>query len=158
MKTSKQQQQQQHQSEMKRKSAKKKNGSKKKRKVINFRNMANSIKRKLSKSRSRTVADAIAVALKTAKKQKNKVKVGRVIRIPKTGGVLPLIPIFAGLSALGALGGGAAGIVKAVNEARLAGQELGEVTRHNKKMEAIAMGKGLFLKPYKKGLGLFLGH
>jgi len=48
-----------------------------------------------------------------------------VIPLPKIGGFLPLIPI---LTALGALGW---------------------------YMESIAMGKGLFLKPYKRGYGLF---
>lgn len=80
----------------------------------------------------------------------------RVIPIPKTGGFLPLIPIFAGLSALGALSGGAAGIAKAVQDSKAAQQQLKESERHNKTMEAIAMGKGLYLKPYRKGLGLYL--
>lgn len=80
----------------------------------------------------------------------------RIIEIPKTGGFLPLIPIFAGLSALGALSGGAAGIAKAVQDAKAAQQQLKESERHNKTMEAIAMGKGLYLKPYRKGLGLYL--
>lgn len=39
----------------------------------------------------------------------------RIIPVPKSGGFLPLIPIFAGLSATGSLVGGAAGIAKAVN-------------------------------------------
>ena len=44
------------------------------------------------------------------------IKIPRVIPVPKTGGFLPLIPIFAGLSASGTLAGGIAGITKAVNE------------------------------------------
>lgn len=79
-----------------------------------------------------------------------------MVKIPKTGGVLPLIPLSAALSALGRLSGGAAGMVKAVNDARAARQQLQEWQRHNKTMEAVAMGKGLYLKPYKTGLGLFL--
>lgn len=95
--------------------------------------------------------------ISTIKKMHKKVKPPRVIEVPKTGGILPLIPIFAGLSALGALSGGAAGIAKAVNDAKAAKQELEESQRHNKTMEAIALrGKGLYLKPYKSGLGLFL--
>ncbi|KAE9543719.1 hypothetical protein AGLY_002115 [Aphis glycines] len=43
----------------------------------------------------------VAVARKTFKSTKTKVP--RIVNIPKKGGVLPLIPIFAGLSALGAL-------------------------------------------------------
>ena len=49
-----------------------------------------------------------------------------VIPIPKMGGVLPLIPLFAGLSALGPLSGGAAGIVSAVNAAKNAKNKLEE--------------------------------
>lgn len=81
----------------------------------------------------------------------------RVIPVPKKGGILPLIPIFAALSALGTIGGGAAGIAKAVNDARSAAEQLKEAQRHNKTMESIAIGKGLYLKPYKSGLGLYRG-
>ena len=48
---------------------------------------------------------------------------------------LPLIPIFAGLSALGALSGGAVGIAKAMNSAKAARQQLDEAQRHNKTMQ-----------------------
>ncbi|KAF0716903.1 Uncharacterized protein FWK35_00028989 [Aphis craccivora] len=56
-----------------------------------------------------------SAAKKNQKKSKNK-KTPRIIPIPKKGGVLPLIPIFAGLSALGALTGGVGNIVKVINE------------------------------------------
>lgn len=80
----------------------------------------------------------------------------RIIPVPKTGGFLPLIPLFAGLSALGALGGGAAGIAKAVNDAKAAKEKLEEEKRHNKAMEQKVIGKGLYLRPYKTGFGLYL--
>ncbi|KAJ8951713.1 hypothetical protein NQ318_012563 [Aromia moschata] len=78
----------------------------------------------------------------------------RVIPIPKTGGFLPLL--FPLLGALGALGGGAAGIAKAVNDSKANRQQLEEEKRHNLAMEAAATGKGLYLAPYKKGYGLYL--
>ena len=54
---------------------------------------------------------------------KRQVRAPRILPIPsKVGGVLRLIPIFAGLSALGALSGGVAGVVKAVNNANAAKQ------------------------------------
>jgi galactokinase/mevalonate kinase-like predicted kinase len=56
------------------------------------------------------------VAKKTTYTKKNKNQTPRIILIPMTGGMLSLIPIFAGLSALGSLAAGVAGIVKAVNE------------------------------------------
>lgn len=80
----------------------------------------------------------------------------RIIKIPKTGGILPLIPIFAALSALGSLGGGAAAVAKAVGDAKAAAKDLKEKQRHNQAMEAVALGKGLHLGPYKKGFGLYL--
>lgn len=75
----------------------------------------------------------VAVAQKTFKTKKTKVP--RTINIPKKGGVLPLIPIFAGLSALGALTGGVANVVKVANEFNR------NTTSH--------LGKGLYLTPYK---------
>ncbi|KAJ8915384.1 hypothetical protein NQ315_008271 [Exocentrus adspersus] len=60
----------------------------------------------------------------------------RIIPIPKQGGFLPLLlPI---LGALGALGGGAAGIAKAVNDAKASNQQLAEQQRHNLTMEKAA--------------------
>ena len=89
---------------------------------------------------------------------KGHIAVPRILPVStKVGGALPfLIPLFAGLSAAGALAGGAAGITKAVNNAKAAKQELEESKRHNKTMEAIALGKGLYLKPHKKGFGIYL--
>lgn len=94
-------------------------------------------------------------ALKAVKSSRN-IKPSRIIPVPKTGGILPLIPIFAGLSALGALAGGASSIATAVNKAKAAQEKLAEDQRHNKQMESIALGKGVHMKRYKKGYGLFL--
>ena len=60
----------------------------------------------------------------------------------------------AGLSATGALAGEASGIVKAVSDANAARKQLEESKLNNQMMESIAVGKGLYLKPYKDGLGL----
>ena len=62
------------------------------------------------------------------------------------------------MSATGALASGAAGVAKAVNDARSAREQLKENKRHNTTMESIALGKGrgLYLKPYKTGMGLYL--
>lgn len=85
------------------------------------------------------------------------IRTPRIIPIPKSGGFLPLIPLFAGLSALGGLAGGAAGIAQAVNRAKSAQKQLEEAKRHNKAMEDIALkGNGLYLKPYRKGMGLYV--
>lgn len=91
-------------------------------------------------------------------KRVKKSTVPRIIPIPrKSGGFLPLL--FAGLSALGALTGGASAIASSVNAAKAAQKKLDEKKRHNERMEAIALGKsgeGLYLAPYKRGLGLYL--
>ncbi|EFA09487.1 hypothetical protein TcasGA2_TC010981 [Tribolium castaneum] len=63
------------------------------------------------------------------------------------------------LSALGAKGGGAAAITKAVNDAKAAKQKLDENKRHNKVLEDIAIGKvgsGLYLRKQPRGYGLYL--
>jgi len=110
---------------------------------------------------SRKVIQAALRSARDAVKKaggKAKVHVPRVLAVPrKIGGFLPfLIPLFAGLSATGALAGGAAGIAKAVNDAKAAKRQLEESQRHNSAMEAIALGKGLYLKPHKTGYGIYL--
>lgn len=61
----------------------------------------------------------------------------------REGGFLPLIPlILGGLSAAGALAGGAAGVAKTVLDKKANDAELAEKERHNKEMEK-AVGRGL---------------
>lgn len=86
--------------------------------------------------------------MKTVKKRPKRQK-QRVIRPPKKGGFLPfLLPL---LAALGTVGGGAATIAKAVNDAKSNRQSLEEQKRHNLAMEQqnVSQGKGLYLRPYK---------
>lgn len=71
---------------------------------------------------------------------KNQVQNARFLPIPsKVGSVLPLIPIFVGLSAFGALTAGAVGVAKAINDASRAQQQLTEDQRYNKIMGAISL-------------------
>ncbi|KAK9679124.1 hypothetical protein QE152_g40256, partial [Popillia japonica] len=108
------------------------------------------------KEGSKLSLSAAKLAVKEAGGKK-RIRTPRIIPIPKQGGILPLIPIFAGLSALGSLAGGVAGVATAVNKAKSAQKKLEESQRHNKMMEEIALkGEGLYLKPYRKGLGLYL--
>lgn len=108
--------------------------------------------------RNANLFQAATAALSSIKRSRKRVKYPkrRIIPIPIRGGFLPLIPIFAALSALGALGSGGAAIARAVTNAKEAQKQLDESKRHNQTMESIALGKGLYLKPYKRGLGLFL--
>lgn len=110
------------------------------------------------KSKNKSLPFLVNAALRALKKLKVPIQVPRrhVIRIPKKGGFLPfVVPILSVLSAIGSLGGGAAAIAKAVNEAKVARAQLAENTRHNKAMEAQKIGSGLYMKPYKKGCGLY---
>lgn len=127
-------------------------------KVESFVSAVSKIKRTIKQKRPKTNDEAIRIALNAAKNLKGQLQnsSGRVIKIPKVGGILPLIPIFAALSAMGSLGGAAAGVAKAINSAKAAKKQLEEANRHNRTMESIAMGKGLFLRPYQSGLGIFL--
>lgn len=127
--------------------------------VTNFNELVKQTKKALRISSPRTVHQTIKTSLSAAKKalqNKQIKKLPRVLPVAKRGGILPLIPIFAGLSALGSLAGGAAGIAKIVKETQAAKKSLAESERHNKTMEAIALGKGVYVRPYRKGLGLYL--
>lgn len=88
------------------------------------------------------IKSAVCVARKHVKKthgrsNKNKNKPPRVIKVPKTGGSLSLIPVLAGLSALGTLSGGVANIVRTIRGIRSGNQS------------PIHLGKGMYLSPHK---------
>lgn len=125
-----------------------------------FKKVISHTKTYLKKLKPKGKKLAIELAIAAAKEMtaNTDVKLPRVISIPKTGGVLPLIPIFAGLSATGSLAGGVAGIVKTINEYKDAKKRLEELKRHNEKLEALCIGKGLHIKPHKNGLGLFISN
>lgn len=125
-------------------------------KKLSFRAYLSKAKRAIRLAKPPNMVKALSTAMKSYGSLKNDVTLPRVIPISHSGGILPLIPIFAALSALGALSGGAAKIASVVKEADAARKQLSEAHRHNKTIEAIALGKGLYLKPYKKGSGLYL--
>lgn len=90
-----------------------------------------------------------------------RIKIPRIIQVPRRGGFL--MPLLAGISALGGLSGGISQIVKAVNETKAAQKQLEEAKRHNKTIESVMLGSsktkkgaGIYLKPYRRGLGLFI--
>lgn len=138
---------------------KKKRNQKKRNKNLTFHEYIKTIGGALKSSKNITIDKAAQLAYKTALRHRNKVKNPqkrpRIITIPKkkTGGILPLL---AGLGALGSLIGGASAIANTVKKARAAEDKLVEMKRHNAKMENIAIGKGLYLKPYKSGAALFI--
>lgn len=125
-------------------------------KIISFQSAVQRAKRGILGRKYKNLKDAARDALSSIKNGKVRKPKNRIIPIPKTGGFLPLIPLFAGLSALGALSGGAAGIASAVNSAKNAKSKLEEQKRHNKVIEQQSIGKGLYLKPYKQGCGVYM--
>ena len=84
----------------------------------------------------------------------------QIKKLSKHGGILPLIPLFAGITALGSLAGGTAGIAKTVLEKKAKDKELEELVRHNKEMENALKsesgvnGTGLFLSKRPSGSGI----
>jgi ribosomal protein S5 len=126
----------------------------------NFNSKLKDVKKAIKKAKD--VKQASKIAYVAAKKvmKGTKAKTPRVIPIAKRGGILPLIPAFAGLSALGALLGGASSIYKTVKEVHNARKSMNEMKRHNETMEAIAIGdkkkgSGFYVKPYKNGYGIY---
>lgn len=148
----------------KKKSACKKNKKKQLNKCCTLKKFIQQTKKSLKQSKPKSAIEAVNNALAAAKmikSSKKSISQPRVIPIPKTGGLLPLVPIFAGLSALGTLAGGSAAVVRAIGAANEAKKQLSESKRHNETMEAISIGKsprghGLYLKPFKTGYGLYL--
>lgn len=136
----------------------------KKKMCCTFKKLVQHTKKSMKDIKPTTQTELINTAIAAAKNMKEsgiKISQPRIIPIPKTGGVLPLIPIFAGLSALGSLIGGGAAVGRAVSAAKEAQKQLEESRYHNREMEAIAIanskrGSGLYLKPYKKGYGIYL--
>lgn len=132
----------------------------KKRKTITLNRLIKNAKVALKKSKPETVQSAIKVAVASIKRLKKDkvVQSPRIIKLPPlvVGGILPLIPIFAGISALGSVVGSTASIVNAINQTNAAKKQLDEKKRHNKRMEGIAIGKGYYLKTMKNGSGYYL--
>lgn len=145
------------------KSCKKSCCKKKSKNEVTFSSLIKNAKVAIKRERPETIDSAIKLAVRSIKKVKqgNEIKSPRTIKMPPiSGGVLPLIPIFAGLSALGSIIGSTAGVVNAINQAKKAQEALLESKRHNQMMEAVAIGKksgkGFYLRPNKNGNGFYL--
>ena len=134
---------------------------KKKNTPISLKNIVKMAKKSMvsGKCAKKVIKSALKAAREAVKKAggKQNIIIPRKLPVPaKVGGFLPfLIPLFAGLSAAGALAGGAAGIAKAVNDTKTAKLQLVKTQRHNRVMEN--GGDGLYLKPHKTGLGIHRG-
>lgn len=152
-----------------RKKSSRKTRGKRKGKVSFQKAVLQKVKSELVKHGGETNITKLAtVALKTARAAvkkaggKKHITLPRFIPLPKVGGLIPfLLPALAGLSALMGAAGGVANIVKSYKSTTNAQKALDENERHNKSMEAIALGKqktgtGLYLKKDHSGFGLYL--
>lgn len=141
---------------------KKKKRMVKKKKQVSFSHLVKHAKVAIKEFKPDNLNSAINVALASTRKTKKgkNIREPRTIKLPSVkGGVLPLVPIFAGLGALGSIVGSTAGVVSAINNFRKGQKELSENKRHNQTMEAIALGqkrgRGYYLHRFK-GRGLYL--
>ena len=105
------------------KKKKKKNGKNKKKMSASFGSLVRKAKRAVKGVKEKDIRDEssfrnkVEASLKAVGSHKGAVKKmtkTRIIPIPKTGGMLPLIPIIAGISKIGAIAGGASTIVNAI--------------------------------------------
>lgn len=145
---------------LKRLSCMKNKKKKKTMKKCSFKSLVSKTRKSMRGNSSTSANDIIKSAIFAAKniKKESTVPEIRIIPIPKSGGMLPLVPIFAGLSALGSLVGGVSAVVNAIRSTNEGKRSL----LGNQRIEGgISIGKskngeGLYLQPYKKGYGLFL--
>lgn len=139
-----------------RRSKKKKTSKKRSRKTKSFASIVKAAKIKLRLCKGKKancvngiVSTALAAARECNNKSNSPIAQPRIIPIPKTGGLLPIVPAMAALSAIGALAKGVPTIINA----------LGNINDARKKIfgnAAVPIGSGLYLKPYRKGYGLYL--
>lgn len=123
-------------------------------KRLSFQRLVKNARIAIRKSKPQTINEAISTALQSVKKTRKGKKVDapkRIIQLPKSGGILPIVPILAGLSALGSVASSAVGVYKTINEIRNANKRIAERNENN-----VKVGNGLYLKPYKGGNGLYL--
>jgi len=95
------------------------------------------------------VKTKIGMGTKSKKKTTRKKAIKkRILLTAKRGDALPFLSM---LGALGSLIGGAASVMKAVNDSKAMRRQLEELQRHDRAMK---QGRGLYLGPYKHGQGV----
>lgn len=77
---------------------------------------------------------------------KSAIRIPRALALPKRGGFLPLLPLLGALGGVGSLAGGVSGLIKAIRDIRS-----GTALRNGGRI-----GRRVYMKPYKKGYGLYL--
>lgn len=129
-----------------------------KKKCCTFKKMIAHTKKALKTKNPSSTDEMLQTAMIAAKTlgQSSRISKPRIIPLPKSGGLLPLVPIFAGLSALGSLAGGAANIYKAIKSTDNGRKDLKSGKASTVNIGKSKTGEGLYLKPYKRGYGLYL--
>lgn len=123
-------------------------------KRLTFQTLVKNARIAIRKSKPYSINDAIGTTLKSVQKTRKGRKVvapKRIIQLPKSGGILPILPILAGLSTLGSVASSAVGIYKTINDIRNGNKRIAEERAKN-----VKVGNGLYLQPYKGGNGLYL--
>lgn len=145
----------------KKKTKKQKNRTKVK--YVSFPSLVKGAKQAIKIFKPDNVESAIKAAVTSIKNNTKgkRIRKPRIIKLPTThsGGILPLIPIFAGISALGSIVNSAAGIMNAIRQyqkdkttttADTNGSEEKSITIGTKS------GNGFYLRPNKNGNGFYL--
>lgn len=135
-----------------------------KKKCCSFKSLVSNTWKKTKSAKPKSSDDIVNMAIAAARNiamENNGTITGRprIIPIPKTGGILPLVPIFAGLSALGSLAGGASAVYNAIRSTKENREAASSSSTMGKKGVAIGKsvrGDGVFLRPYKKGYGIYI--
>lgn len=128
------------------------------RKSITFQKLVQSAKSSIKKTKvnsSTALNNTVRAAIKRMKdvKGKRKVKMSRVLKLPKFGGShLSILPILSGLSAIGCITASAAGVVKAIKDIEKAKEQLCKSNSNTEKK----IGHGLSLIYRAKGSGFYL--
>lgn len=134
----------------------KKNRLKKEKKSISFARLVRGAKASVKKSKmdSSELNDTIKAAIRSVKdmKGKKRVKIPRILKLPKYGGnVFPILPILTALSAIGSISASTAGVVKAIKSI-----EKSKATPSSPSSAQKKIGRGLYLSSNKRGSGFFL--
>lgn len=134
-------------------------------KTVSFTSVVRGVKNAIKKSKPANIDSMIKVAVASVKKIKKgkRITTPRTIKVPHySGGMLPLIPIFAGLSALGTIVNSGVGIASAINQAKKAQMELEDTKQHNRLVESVLIGdksgRGFYLTQSKHGEGFYLSQ
>lgn len=123
-------------------------------KKLCFAKLVKAAQATVKRSKSKNLESLVNSAIVSAKKARgvNKVKSPRIIQLPKriTGGILPIVPILAGLAATGS-------IVSSITNVIQKAKAIANATKNSEETAQRKVGNGLYLMNGRKtGRGLYL--